>query len=92
MREDRTVSALPESVEQRLASLPTEYAASARRLLPRRDELPLSPPYERVLHAVLDLADGDWQQLRHHAESAKRDWRDVLWWAEERGSSGLGPD
>lgn len=68
----------PASVEQRLAALPADYAASARQLLPAGDDLPLSPPYERVLHAILDRAGGDWRRLRDLADLARTDWRDVL--------------
>jgi hypothetical protein len=45
---------------------------------PRHDRL-----YERLLHALLDLARGDARELQGLVEVAQRDWRDVLWWAEE---------
>jgi hypothetical protein len=83
VRQNRVVPTFPVSVEQRLSGMPSEYATSARHLLPRLDALPFSPPYERVLHALLDLAAGDVHELRHLAETAQRDWRDVLMWAEE---------
>ncbi|WP_173065761.1 hypothetical protein [Phytohabitans houttuyneae] len=77
----------PASVEERLSGLPVEYARSARHLLPPVDALIMDRQhdrlYERVLHALLDLADGDAHQLQEYVEAAERDWRDVLWWAEE---------
>lgn len=72
---------LPDSIEERLAAASSEYAVSARHLLPLREELPLTPPYERVLHAILDLAKGDWRLVRHYSQVAREDWRDVLMWA-----------
>ncbi|TDB78211.1 hypothetical protein [Micromonospora sp. KC721] len=81
------MSTMPDSIEQRLAASSREYAASARHLLPSRDELPLTPPYERVLHAILDLAKGDWRLVRHYSQVAREDWRDVLYWASEENSA-----
>jgi len=49
--------------------------------LPREEELPLSPPYEGVLLAILSLAAGDLGLLRHFADRARSDWRDVLLWS-----------
>jgi hypothetical protein len=60
-----------------------EYARSARHLLPSPEELSLTPPYERVLHAILDLANGDWRLVRHHSQAARADWRDVLLWSSQ---------
>lgn len=77
---------MPDSIEQRLAAGSREYAASARHLLPSREELPLTPLYERVLHAILDLAKGDWRLVRHYSRAAREDWRDVLHWAPEAHS------
>ncbi|MFC7545043.1 hypothetical protein [Plantactinospora sp. GCM10030261] len=71
----------PESVDRRLDAAPVEFARSARQLLPKCGELPLTPPYERVLHAILDLAEGDWRRVRTLGQAAREDWRDVLWWA-----------
>jgi hypothetical protein len=72
----------PGSVEARIR---TDYNGADREaaaaLLPREDELPLRPPYEQVLLAILTLARGDLGSLRHYADSARSDWRDVLLWA-----------
>lgn len=76
---------MPDSIEQRLAAGSLEYATSARHLLPSREELPLAP-YERVLHAILDLAKGDWRLVHHYSRAARKDWRDVLYWASEADS------
>ncbi|GAA1825414.1 hypothetical protein GCM10009835_52700 [Planosporangium flavigriseum] len=77
------MKALPDSVEQRLAAGDNEYARSARHLLPSPEELSLTPPYERVLHAILDLANGDWRLVRHYSQAACEDWRDVLLWSSQ---------
>jgi hypothetical protein len=71
----------PPAVRDRLAADfgPRQQAAAA--LLPRRDDLPLQPPYEHVLRAVLILAEGDLGLLGHYAAQARSDWRDVLVWA-----------
>jgi hypothetical protein len=44
---------------------------------------------ERVLRAVLYLADGDKEAVNHLVEQARRDYRDVLLWAENRRKSRL---
>jgi hypothetical protein len=56
--------------------------AAARKLLPSEADLPLDPPYERVLLAVVGLADGSLSDLAHYSEEARADWRDVLYWHE----------
>lgn len=50
------------------------------RLLPSEDELPLHPPIDRVWRAIVRLSAGDIDLLRHYADGAKKDWRDVLYW------------
>lgn len=39
-------------------------------------------PVERIQLAVVALSRGDLGRLSHFAEQARRDWRDVLYWAE----------
>lgn len=67
------------------ARIGTDYSGDDRQaaaaLLPREDELPLTPPYEAVLLAILALAQGDLDLLSHYADSARTDWRDVLVWS-----------
>lgn len=41
---------------------------------------------DRVQRAILTLAAGDVAKLRHHVGVALKDYRDVLWWAEEERS------
>jgi hypothetical protein len=71
----------PDAVRDTLAADFGPRPDAAAALLPRRDELPLSPPYEQVLLAVLILAEGDLGRLGHYAARARSDWRDVLVWA-----------
>jgi hypothetical protein len=40
--------------------------------------------WERVDLAVLTLAEGDIVQLAKDCEAARRDWRDVIWWANPK--------
>jgi hypothetical protein len=56
--------------------------AAARKLLPSEADLPLGSPYERVLLAVVGLAEGSVSDLAHYSEAARGDWRDVLYWHE----------
>lgn len=90
VRHHRQMATYPDSIEQRLANVPPEYATSARELLPTAAELYLPQPshrqlYVRVLDAVLDQAAGDPEVLRSLCELAKTDWRDVLANQELRG-------
>lgn len=53
---------------------------------------PGEPERERVQLAVLRLCRGDLDQLRHFVEAARRDYRDVLLWAESpEAPAVLGP-
>ena len=38
--------------------------------------------HERVKLAILKLSEGDPDKLQYYLDSAKRDYRDVLYWAE----------
>jgi hypothetical protein len=74
---------LPESAEFELRRVFAEPLwASARERLPALEDLPAEAPFERVLRAVVRLADGSLEALSHYASSAREDWRDVLYWAE----------
>ncbi len=37
---------------------------------------------ERIRFAVLKISNGDWTKFGQALDLAKRDWRDVLMWAE----------
>lgn len=52
----------------------------ARALLPSEDEI--GDGYERILLAILALAEGSLSALAHYSQSARDDWRDVLYWHE----------
>lgn len=41
----------------------------------------------RVVRCVVHLSAGDLEQLKHYAEQALQDPRDVMWWAEYDGDS-----
>jgi hypothetical protein len=51
-------------------------------LLPSQGELPPTCEFDRVLLSILRLSEGDVERLRHFADVARRDWRDVVLWAE----------
>ncbi len=42
---------------------------------------------ERVQLAVLDLSSGDVDDLLHYVNEAKKDYRNVLWWANSSPDS-----
>ena len=54
----------------------------ARDRLLSLDSLPANSPRERVMLAVLALAAGDLTAVSHFVERAIKDWRDVIYWAE----------
>ncbi len=60
---------------QLVEAFPADVVVQARGILnPSQDD--------RVLRAVLTLSEGDLDRLRHYAEVADTDPRDVLYWAE----------
>lgn len=69
-------------VERALRDSFGDDAERARALLPACAELALTPPCERVLLAVIGLADGDTGRLEYFAAASRADWRDVLYWWE----------
>lgn len=74
---------LPESVKAAAAkSFGVERLAELAMMLPAREHLPLSPPFERVLLAIVGLADGDLDEIAEYSKAAMIDWRDVLYWWE----------
>ena len=40
---------------------------------------------ERVQMGILKLSEGDISKLRHYVEEARKDFRDILYWAEYYG-------
>jgi hypothetical protein len=67
---------LSDEVEAQLVeAFPGDVVGQARGMLnPSQDD--------RVLRAVLTLSEGDLDRLRHNAEVADTDPRDVLYWSE----------
>jgi hypothetical protein len=65
------------------AGFPVSAIAAARDALPPSDQLPPGVPYERILLAILQLADGDIDKLVHYTDVARKDWRNVLYWTEQ---------
>lgn len=55
----------------------------ARELVMRYGEGPKEKEADRVRRAVLKLSHGDIHRLNRLVNSAKQDYEDVLWWAEE---------
>lgn len=72
----------PRSIEDGLARFANDQQAAVRDVLPRHEELSAGAPYERVLLAILKLSGQDMERVAHFSVAAKRDWRDVLYWAE----------
>ena len=70
----------PEVEAQLLRALPADTAEQAQGIFnPSQDD--------RILRAVLTLADGDLERLRHYAAIAETDHRDVLFGRRLLGSS-----
>lgn len=38
----------------------------------------------RILRSIVKLAEGDLEQLKEYMKAAIIDWRDVIFWAEEK--------
>lgn len=75
---------VPATVETELArTFPGPDREQARALLPSEDEI--GDGYERILVAIVALAKGSLSALAHYSESAREDWRDVLYWYEHPG-------
>ena len=63
-------------------TLPGDAHTRVLELLERYGVLPHEPERERVQLAILKLSEGDEEELRKFVAVAKRDYRDVLFWAE----------
>ena len=48
------------------------------------------PEVDRVRLAILKISDGDLESVLTNVATAKRDFRDVLMWAEYPGEAGVG--
>ena len=51
-------------------------------ILPTPTQFPSEVAVDRILLAVVSLASGDLDALKHYSERALADWRDVLYWYE----------
>lgn len=61
---------------------PDTSVAAVMQLLDRYGAEPGEPERERVQLAILKLSEGQRSRVQHYLEAAKRDYRDVLYWAE----------
>ena len=78
-------AALPAAVKRALEkAFPGVDLAELCPLLPGASEIRAEDEagYQRVLLAIVKLAEGDVARLARTAEAARKDWRDVLYWAE----------
>jgi|SRR5436190_22935213 len=64
------------------ASFPKKSWARALELLDTYGLAEHERERERVQLAILKLSEGNEEKLRQHVDVAKRDYRDVLFWAE----------
>src|SRR5690625_799573 len=64
------------------SKFPEHLRAAAQEALPRNEGLLEDAPYERVVLAIIKLSSGNLDKLSRFSEDAKKDWRDVLYWAE----------
>lgn len=75
--------ALPPAVEKAIVAEFTNADLPAiREALPTADELPSSAPYERVVLGIVHLASGNASRVAELSQVARRDWRDIVYWAE----------
>lgn len=72
----------PEIVERLRQTFPDRDVVELAAVLPIFGELPMTPPWGRVLHAIITLSEGDPARLAQYAQNARDDWRDVLYWTE----------
>ena len=63
-------------------AFPEERVADVLHLLEAYGTEPCERERERVLVAIVALSEGDEAKLRQFVAPAKRDYRDVLFWAE----------
>ncbi len=61
---------------------PGSREARLRALLERYGTEPYEREVTRVRAAIAKLAEGDEEKMRYFVEVAKRDYRDVLFWAD----------
>lgn len=51
------------------------------------DEMDAREPL-RILRSVIFISTGNVENLVYYIQAAKKDWRDVIWWAEYYTASG----
>ena len=74
---------LPDSIRATIArEFGSSQAAAVELMLPSENHLAPNPPYERVLLAIIGLADGVVDDIAVYCRAAIADWRDVLYWWE----------
>jgi hypothetical protein len=85
-------SALPARV---VAQVQTQFQADDRplalELLQRYGHAPHELEQERVWLAMLDVSQGSLDKLRQAVELGKRDYRDVLMWADDERTAATTP-
>jgi len=79
------MSWVPEDIEKRLRSDFGSDLEIASQELERLHGIATDDALPRIARCVVHLADGDIEKLIHFVESARQDWRDVIWWAEYDG-------
>jgi glyoxylase I family protein len=73
------------------ASFPQERWAHVEALLAGYGTEPHEREVERVRLAILKISEGDERKVEEHVATAKKDYRDVLFWADQPEQAKLGP-
>ena len=74
--------AVTESLREAVEASFGGYADAALAVLLTYGSSPQDREVDRVRRDIVILAKGDLDQLRHYAERAAQDYRDILMWAE----------
>jgi hypothetical protein len=79
------MSWIPEDIDKRLRSDFGVDAELAREELDGLLGIASDAALTRIARCVVHLANRELDKLSHFVESARQDWRDVIWWAEYDG-------
>jgi hypothetical protein len=73
------------------AGFPQERWAHVETLLAGYGTEPHEREVERVRLAILKISEGDERKIEEHVATAKKDYRDVLFWADQPEQAKISP-
>ena len=74
------------------ASFPKERWSHVEALLAAYGTEPHEREVQRVRSAILQISEGEERKVEEHVATAKKDYRDVLFWADQPEQAKIGPD